>query len=58
MKLMRWLEFPIAPPRGPPTRCGTAVGDPRFVSGLRRSREPWPSMIARVSAWPGRAEAS
>ncbi|GGE91664.1 MULTISPECIES: hypothetical protein [Sphingomonas] len=52
MHLLSTIERHLRRTGLPPTRFGReAVGDPRFVTDLRRGREPRPRTIARVVAY-------
>ena len=49
MHLLHRIENHIRRYAIPPTRFGRdVVGDPRFVSDLRRGREPGPQTVKRV----------
>ena len=57
MELLRRIERHIRRKGTTATRFGRdAVGDPRFVSDLRKGREPRPETVARVTAWLDRVE--
>lgn len=58
MHLLRRIEVYLRRTATPPTRFGReAVHDPRFVFDLRNGRQPWPSTVARVTAWLDAREA-
>jgi 2,4-dienoyl-CoA reductase-like NADH-dependent reductase (Old Yellow Enzyme family) len=57
MLLLQRIERHLRRTRMPATRFGReAMGDPRFVSDLRRGREPSARTIARAIAWLDREE--